>query len=280
MKPSNILVNKTLSDTHWRVQLVCKKCQTQFFRTTSGKESGPEPFDRLRIVMTFWTILGVTEILGSLRLVLDGKTGKKIHQSSILELLEKFSTNKFCLLDAENNTSGLLNGGGIADLPLLRTLFTICQKFQEPSFWAVLDSYFIRIHTFDSFKNSFARTSSLSEFCFRFRRFILLLQTKRFDLILMMRDIYINSNMNPLKNSLAAAEARYPPMEHLLDDHQDLPISMRMVISYVMKRGIPLWICEKVNGNWENNINSNFPMEGKQLQNKYWCQKREIHSKE
>ena len=96
MKPSNILVNKTLSDTHWRVQLVCKKCQTQFFRTTSGKESGPEPFDRLRIVMTFWTILGVTEILGSLRLVLDGKTGKKIHQSSILELLEKFSTNFVC----------------------------------------------------------------------------------------------------------------------------------------------------------------------------------------
>ena len=46
--------------------------------------------------------------------------------------------------------------------------------------------------------------------------------------------------MNPLKNSLAAAEARYPPMEHLLDVHEDLPISMRMVISYVMKRGIPL----------------------------------------
>ena len=129
--------------------------------------------------MTFLTILGVTEILGSLRLVLDRKTGKKIHQSSILELLEKFSANKFCLSDAENNTSGLLNGGGIADLPLLRTLFTICQKFQEPNFWAVLDSCFIRIHTFDSFKNSFAATSSLSEFCFRFRRFILLLQTKR-----------------------------------------------------------------------------------------------------
>ena len=173
--------------------------------------------------MTFLTILGVTEILGSLRLVLEGKTDKKIHQSSILELLEKFSANKFGLSDAENNTSGLLNGGGIADLPFLRTLFTICQKFQEPSFWAVVEPCFIRIHTFDSFKNSFATTSSLSEFYFTFRRFILLLQTKRFDLIFMMKDIYISSNMNPLKNSLAAAEARYPPMEHLLDDHEDLP---------------------------------------------------------
>ena len=27
MKPSNNLENKTLSDTYWRVQLVCKKIQ-------------------------------------------------------------------------------------------------------------------------------------------------------------------------------------------------------------------------------------------------------------
>ena len=36
--------------------------------------------------------------------------------------------------------SGLLNRGGIADLPLLRTLLTICRKSREPSFWEVLDS--------------------------------------------------------------------------------------------------------------------------------------------
>ena len=70
--------------------------------------------------MTFVTILGVTEILYSFRLVLEGKTDKVITKSSRLELLEKFSVNNFALSDAENNTSGQFNRGGIADLPLLR----------------------------------------------------------------------------------------------------------------------------------------------------------------
>ena len=72
--------------------------------------------------MTFLTILEVTEILCSFKLVLEGKTGKQIPESSRLEFLEKFPGNNFALSDAEDNTSGLLNRGGIADLPLLRTL--------------------------------------------------------------------------------------------------------------------------------------------------------------
>ena len=88
--------------------------------------------------MTFLTILAVIEILCSFRLVLDGKTGKKILKSSRLEFLEKFLGNNFALADAEGNTSGPLNGGGKADLPLLRTLLTIRQKLQEPSFSEVI----------------------------------------------------------------------------------------------------------------------------------------------
>ena len=72
--------------------------------------------------MNFLTILGVTEILYSFRLVLEGKTGKEITESSRLEFLEKRLANKFALSDAEDKTSGQLNRGGIADLPLLRTL--------------------------------------------------------------------------------------------------------------------------------------------------------------
>ena len=93
--------------------------------------------------MTFLTILGVIEILCSFRLVLEGKTGKEIPESSRLEFLEKFSANNFALSDAEDNTSGLLNRGGIADLPLLRTLLAICQKSQEPSFWEVMNSFLL-----------------------------------------------------------------------------------------------------------------------------------------
>ena len=72
--------------------------------------------------MTFSTILEVSEILCSCKLVLEGKTGKEIPDSSRLEFLEKFSANNFGLLNAEANTSGSLNRGGIVDLPLLRTL--------------------------------------------------------------------------------------------------------------------------------------------------------------
>ena len=56
---------------------------SQFF----GIQSGPDTFDESRFVMTFPTILVVTEILCSLRLVLEGKTGKEIPK---LEFSEKF----------------------------------------------------------------------------------------------------------------------------------------------------------------------------------------------
>ena len=88
--------------------------------------------------MTFLTTLRVTEILCSFRLVLEGKIGKEIPESSRLEFLEEFSANNFALSDAEDNTSGPWNRGGIADLPLLRTLLEIHQKSREPSFWEVV----------------------------------------------------------------------------------------------------------------------------------------------
>ena len=90
--------------------------------------------------MTFLTIFGLPEILCTFKLVLQGKTGKEMPESSKLEVLEKFSPNNFALSDAEDNTSGPLNTGGIADLPLLRTLWVIRQKSRELSFWEVMDS--------------------------------------------------------------------------------------------------------------------------------------------
>ena len=51
----------------------------------------------------FLTILGVTQILCSFRLALEGKTGKEIPESSILEFLEKFSANKVALSGAFSN---------------------------------------------------------------------------------------------------------------------------------------------------------------------------------
>ena len=66
---------------------------------------------------------------------------KEIPEPSRLEFLERFSANNFTLSDAEDNTSGPLNRGGIADLPLFKTLMTTPQKSQEPSFWEGMDSF-------------------------------------------------------------------------------------------------------------------------------------------
>ena len=89
--------------------------------------------------MTFLTILRVTEIC-SFRLVPEEKTSKEVPESS--KFLEKFSENNFALSDAEGNTYEPLNRGGIANLPLLKTVLAIHQKSQEPSFWEVMDSFF------------------------------------------------------------------------------------------------------------------------------------------
>ena len=117
------------------------------------------------------------EILCSFRLVLEGKTGKEIPESSRFEVLQKFLANNFALSDAEDNTSGPLNRGGIADLPLLRTLLAIRQKSREPSFWEVMDSFVLVAYA------SLAASRTLLQrllacLNFKFRRFILLIRFK------------------------------------------------------------------------------------------------------
>ena len=85
-------------------------------------------------------------------------------EPSRLEFLEKFLANNFTLSDAEENISGSLNSGSMADLPLLQTMLAIHQKSQEPSFWEAIDFFcFISICKFGSFKTPFAGITSLPE---------------------------------------------------------------------------------------------------------------------
>ena len=86
----------------------------------------------MKVCYDLFTILRVKVMLCSFRLVLEEKTGKDIPESSRLEFFEKFLANNLALSDKEGNTSWLLNRGGIADLPLLRTLLGVWQKSQEP----------------------------------------------------------------------------------------------------------------------------------------------------
>ena len=63
----------------------------QFSRTTTGIQSGPDTFNKSRLVMTFLTILGVTEIFCIFRLV---QYPEKF-AFSMINILELFS-NEVC----------------------------------------------------------------------------------------------------------------------------------------------------------------------------------------
>ena len=106
-------------------------------------------------------------------------TGKEIPESSRLEFLEKISTNHFPLLDAEDNTFGLLDRGGIADLPFLITLIAIHQKFQKPSFWEVMYSFVLLAYA--TLATSTLLQQILACLNFGFRRFILFVKKKNSD---------------------------------------------------------------------------------------------------
>ena len=77
---------------------------SELLRTTTGMQSGPDGCEKSRFIMTFLTILAVAELLCSFRLVLEGKKGKEMRESSKLEFLDQFSANNFALSDAEDNT--------------------------------------------------------------------------------------------------------------------------------------------------------------------------------
>ena len=73
----------------------------------------------------------------------------------------------------------------------------------------------------------------------------------RLDLMLSMRDIYINSNLKSLtKFTSSSRSTRFKDVPWNISQMsmKTVPISMRIVISYVMKQGILF------NGNWDNNI--------------------------
>ena len=139
----------------------------------------------------------------------------------------------------------------------------------------MVDSCRSSICKFDSFKNPFATITSLSELYCRFRRFILLVQTKkvismnygsstscwkpwrwvRFDLISI-------PTWTHLQNLLAAEALSYPPMEDLSNDHDDHPNQHENSRKLCNETGHSvLSLIEKsynlkfkFNRNWDNNM--------------------------
>ena len=68
-----------------------EKSGSQFLRTTTGIKVGPDGSDESRFVMNLFNHLGSNKkTMWSFRLVLEGKIGKEIPESSRLEFLKNF----------------------------------------------------------------------------------------------------------------------------------------------------------------------------------------------
>ena len=64
MRLSNILENKTPLDTYLKSSASMHESSgSQFFKTTTGTQSGPDAFDESKFLMTFLIILEVIEKL-------------------------------------------------------------------------------------------------------------------------------------------------------------------------------------------------------------------------
>ena len=108
MKSSNNQENRTPLDFYWKVQLVCKKVQTDNSVEPPSECNQDKMFLTNQVRYDLFNHFGVTEILWSFRLLLEVKTGKEMTKASRLEFLEKFSAKNFVLSDAEDTTSGIL----------------------------------------------------------------------------------------------------------------------------------------------------------------------------
>ena len=81
---------------------------------------------------------------------------------------------------------------------------------------------------------------------------------ERLDLTFSMWYIYINSKLNPLTKFSSSSRSTKFPWNISQMIMKTIPISMGIVISYVMKFGIPSGIWWKVNRNWDHNMNRIF----------------------
>ena len=152
---------------------------SQFFRTTTGIQSGLDGFDESRFIMTFLTILTVAEILCNFRLVLKQKTCRDTRLIQI-RVLRKVFSQQFCFTKCRRQHLQVIKWWRYSRFIFVKNTISYSTKVPRAKFLKS-DGLFClsRLCKFGSFKNPFAKITSLSEFYFRFRRFVLLVKRKK-----------------------------------------------------------------------------------------------------
>ena len=158
---------------------MCESSGSLFLRTNTGIQSGPEAFDESRFVMTFLIIFGVMEILCSFRLLLEEKIGKERYPSHQDQSHQKSfqGTNLFYQMHEVTPQGRLIVE--VQQIYFVENTISNLPKVPSAKFLGSDGLFcFSSICKFGFFKNPFAKITSLCELYFRFRRFILLVQTK------------------------------------------------------------------------------------------------------
>ena len=219
-------------------------------------------------------------VLCSFRLVLAGKTGEEIPESSRLEFIEEFSANIFASWDAEDNTSGPLFRGGIPNVPSLRTLLAIRQEFRELSFWEVMHSFVLLAYSsLAASRTRLQRVLACLNFTLGSEDLFCWYKRKTWFLWTMAaaqaaenhgddRGLvrYFRWGIYTSILTLTYSQDRFTNSSRSTEFKDILPwdifemitkiilSSTRIVLSNVMKLSIPLWIWWKVSGNWSNSM--------------------------
>ena len=87
-----------LFQTHIEEVSMYESSGSRFFRTTIEIQSGPDAFDESRFITNFFTILKVTEILCSFRLVLEGKLINFESWAIKIRVLRNVFSKKCCFI--------------------------------------------------------------------------------------------------------------------------------------------------------------------------------------
>ena len=144
-----------------------------------NQDQAPFIFDESKFILTFLTLLEVKKILCSFRLLLEVKTGKEIPGVIKIIVPRKVFSKQFCFIRCRRQHLQIVEKRRYSRFAFVENTISNSPKVLRGKF-SGSDGLFccISICKFDSFTNSFATISSLSELYFRFRRFILLVQIK------------------------------------------------------------------------------------------------------
>ena len=216
MRPSDNLDNKTLSHILNSLTSMYEISGSQFFRTTTGIQSGPGCSRWIKVRYDLFNHLGSYKNIMQFQVSSRRKNRQRDIQFIKIRVLRKVFSKQLGFIRCKIQHVWVIEQRKYGRFTVVENTISNLPKVPRTKFLWVFGLFgSFSICKFGSFKNRFATINSLFELYFRFRRFILLVQTKKKKKILWTvaaaQEAKNHGNEWGLtwysQNSLAAAEA-------------------------------------------------------------------------